>query len=312
MMARFQRPPNRIESVTIATRIAFTEGPAVDADGDVYFTDIDNNRIMRLGTNGERTVFREPSHRANGQAFDGLGRLYHCEEAGPGGGRRITRTNMKEGTYEIVTDRFQGARYNSPNDLCIDGLGRVYFSDPRYGDRASMEMNSENVFRIDTDGTVVCILGQPDIQRPNGVAVTQDGRLLYVVDSSNAIGGNRKLWCVVLDSDGNPTQKEEIYDFSPGRGGDGLELDIEGNIYVAAGISSRRGSFETEDAPAGVYVISRAGRLIDLVPVPEDVVTNVAFGGNDGRKLYITAGKTLFVTRVQTPGQVAYPQWSLA
>lgn len=309
MMAHTQRSSHRNESLTIATRVAFTEGPAADAHGDVYFTDIENNRILRLAGDGERTVFRHPSHRANGQAFDGQGRLYHCEEGGLDGGRRVSRTNMELGTYEIVTDRFQGARYNSPNDLCIDGRGRVYFTDPRYGDRTSMEMDGENVYRIDPDGTVVAILGQPDIERPNGVGVTQDGRLLYVVDSSNAVGGNRKLWCLTLDASGTPTEMEQVYDFSPGRGGDGLELDIEGNIYVAAGIANPRGAFETEDTPAGVYVLSPNGQLIDFFSVPEDFVTNVAFGGKDGRNLYITAGKTLFMTRVQTPGQVAYPQW---
>ncbi|PYV04152.1 MAG: hypothetical protein DMG10_08845 [Acidobacteria bacterium] len=139
-----------------ATTIAFTEGPAVDAGGNVYFSDIMNNRILKLAPDGTRSVFREPSFRTNGQTFDQRGRLYHCEgsEFGPGGGRRVTRTDFTKNTYEVLTDRYEGVRYNSPNDICVDGQGRVYFTDPCYGDRSIMEMEIEGVYRIDLDGAV--------------------------------------------------------------------------------------------------------------------------------------------------------------
>ncbi len=315
---RFTRlpPPSGAEVVTAATTLVFTEGPAVDAAGNVYFSDIPGNRILKLagdgaGGSGTCSVFREPSHRTNGQTFDQQGRLYHCEgaEFGPGGGRRVTRTDLKTGAYEVLTERYEGQRYNSPNDICVDGRGRVYFTDPRYGDRSDMEMTIEGVYRIDADGSVTRILAQPDVQRPNGIAVTQDCRTLYVVDSCPTPGGNRKIWAFELDSAGRPGKGRLVFDFAPGRGGDGMRLDIEGNLYVAAGVMTPRGPHETADVPPGIYVISPRGELKGRIPIGEDVITNLAFGGRDGRTLYVTAGKTLFRTRVGVPGQVAYPKW---
>jgi gluconolactonase len=294
-----------------ATSLAFTEGPAADAEGSVYFSDIEGNRILKLAANGTRSVFRADSGRTNGNTFDRQGRLLHCEgaEFGPGGRRRVTRTNLVSGEYEVLTERFDGLRYNSPNDICVDGRDRIYFTDPCYGDRGQMEMTTEGVYRIDTDGTVTCILKQPQIQRPNGIAVTQDGKLLFVVDSNPTIGGNRKIWSFDLDAAGNPANQRLVYDFAPGRGGDGMRLDIDGNLYVAAGIITPRGAHETADDPPGIYILTPQGELKQRIPITEDVLTNLAFGGPDGRTLYITAGKTLFTTRVETPGQVAYPKW---
>lgn len=299
--------------VAVATSLAFTEGPAVHADGTVFFSDIENNRIMKLSPKGTRSVFREPSGRTNGNTFDQQGRLLHCEgaEFGPGGRRRITRTNLETGEYEVLTEQFEGVRYNAPNDICVDGKGRIYFTDPCYGDRTQMEMEIEGVYRIDLDGTVTRILQQPAIERPNGIAVTQDSRRLYLVDSCPTVGGSRKIWAFDLDRDGNPSNQRAVIDFAPGRGGDGMRLDIEGNLYIAAGITTPRGAHETADVPPGIYVVTPAGELKSRIPIREDVLTNLAFGGSDGRTLYITAGKTLFTTRVATPGQVAYPAWTL-
>lgn len=294
-----------------ATNIAFTEGPAVDAEGNVYFSDIENNRILKLAPNGSRSVYREPSHRTNGQTFDLEGRLLHCEgaEFGAGGGRRVTRTNLASGQYEILTDRYQGLRFNSPNDICVDGQGRIYFTDPCYGDRSQMEMPQEGVYRIDRDGRVSRILEQPSVERPNGLAVTQDAQRMYVVDSCPTPGGNRKIWSFDLDEQGNPRSQRLVFDFAPGRGGDGMRLDVEGNLYVAAGIARPRHANETADVPPGVYILSPEGKLLGRIPIDEDLITNLAFGGKDGRTLYVTAGKTLFTTRVRVRGQVAWPMW---
>lgn len=297
--------------VGVATSLAFTEGPAVDEHGNVYFSDIVENRIWKLSPDGRRVVFREPSHRTNGQTFDHQGRLYHCEgaEFGPGGGRRVTRTDLRTGEYVVVTDRYDGVRYNSPNDICVDGRGRVYFTDPRYGDRSDMEMKIEGVYRIDLDGRVTRVIEQPAIDRPNGIAVTQDSRKLYVIDSCPVAGGNRKVWGFDLDDDGRPSNQRLVFDFAPGRGGDGMRLDTAGNLYVAAGIMAPRGGHESTDVPPGIYVISPDGKLLGRVPIPEDVITNLAFGGRDGRTVYVTAGKTLFTFRTTNPGQVAYPKF---
>jgi gluconolactonase len=298
--------------VTLAVGVAFTEGPAVDADGQVYFSDIANNRIMKLGADGKLSVFREPSHRTNGQTFDAQGRLCHCEgaEFGDGGGRRVSRTDLATGKYEVLTETYEGQRYNSPNDICVTPEGAVYFTDPCYGDRSIMEMDLEGVYRIDIDGKVTQVLAQPDIQRPNGLAITQDCRTLYLIDSCPTPGGNRKVWSFDLDEAGNPSGQRLVYDFGSGRGGDGMRLDMEGNLYVAAGITAPRGPHETADVPPGIYVITPQGELLSRIPIAEDVLTNLAFGGPDGRTLYITAGKSLFTTRVAVAGQVTYPQWN--
>ncbi len=301
--------PVGTSAASVATSLVFTEGPAVDASGNVYFADIEGNRIFRWAPNGTRTVFREPSHRCNGQTFDAAGRLYHCEGAEEGGARRIARTNLTSGEYEVLTDRYDGLRYNSPNDICVDGRGRVYFTDPRYGDRTDMEMEIEGVYRIDLDGSVHCILQQPQIQRPNGIAVTQDCRTLYLVDSCPVMGGNRKIWQFDLDESGSPGNQRVLFDFAPGRGADGIRIDVQGNVYAAAGIATPRGPHETTAVPPGVYVINPQGELVGRIPIAEDVITNLAFGGEDGRTLFITAGKTLFTARAAHPGQVAYPKW---
>src|SRR5262249_55654000 len=118
-----------------AAVVCFLEGPAVDAEGNVFFSDIAGNRILKMTPDGNVVVFRSDSGRANGNAFDAQGRLISCEggEHGRGGRRRIVRTDLKTGKTTVLTDRYQGKRYNSPNDVCVDAKGRIWFTDPRYG-----------------------------------------------------------------------------------------------------------------------------------------------------------------------------------
>jgi gluconolactonase len=307
-----QLPEGLVEAnakVTSAAVIAFTEGPAADADGSIYFSDIINNRIMKLSTDGKLSVFRTDSGRTNGNLFDQQGRLVSCEgaEMGPGGRRRIVRTDMKTGEVAVLAERYDGKRYNSPNDLAIDSQGRIYFTDPRYGDRSDMEMEIEGVYRIDTNGSVTRVLEQPAIQRPNGIAVTPDDKRLYLIDSNPNPGGNRKIWAFDIQPDGKLTHQKVIYDFAPGRGGDGMRLDVQGNLWVAAGISLMRREGETTDNPPGIYVISPAGKLLGRIPVPEDLITNLTFGGADKKILYITAGKSLYRINITVSGWSVYP-----
>ena len=295
--------------VTSATVIAFTEGPAADADGSVYFSDIINNRIMKLSPNNQLSVFRPDSGRTNGNLFDLEGRLVSCEgaEMGPGGRRRMVRTDMKSGKVTVLTERYEGKRYNSPNDLAIDSQGRIYFTDPRYGDRSDMEMEIEGVYRIDLNGTVTRVLQQPTIQRPNGIAISPDDKKLYLVDSNPTLNGNRKIWAFDVQPDGNLEHQKLVYDFAPGRGGDGMRLDVEGNLWVAAGINTPRGTGETTDNPPGIYVIAPAGKLLGRIPVPEDLITNLTFAGPEKKTLYITAGKSLYKINVNVSGWSVYP-----
>src|SRR5262245_6985491 len=268
------------DTVAVAgATVAFLEGPAADAAGNVYFSDIAGNRILKMDDKGNVTVFRADSGRTNGNVFDARGQLISCEGGEQGQGRRrMVRTDMKTGAVTLLTDKYEGKRYNSPNDACVDTKGRVWFTDPRYGpDRSDLELDVEGVYRIDPDGKVHRALGQPAIQRPNGIAITPDAKTLYVIDSNPQPGGNRKIWA----DDGGLKKQRPVYDFGKGRGGDGLRLDRDGNLWVAAGISTRRSPGETLDVPPGVYVITPQGKLLGRIPVPEDLITNLAFGGPD-------------------------------
>jgi gluconolactonase len=290
---------------TPASVVCFLEGPAIDATGNILFSDIAGNRILKRSPAGEITVFRSDSGRTNGNTFDAQGRLISCEgaEHGSGGRRRIVRTDMKAGSITVLTERYQGKRYNSPNDVCVDNRGRVWFTDPRYGlDRSDLEMTDEAVYRIDADGTVSRVLTQPAVQKPNGIAITPDGRTLYVIDANPQANGNRKIWSFAVSAEGVPSGQKLVFDFGKGRGGDGMRLDVHGNLWVAAGINVSRGLAETLDNPAGVYVISPAGRLLGRIPIPEDLITNLAFGGPERKTLHVTAGKTLYQVPVNVAG----------
>ncbi|MGE0374720.1 MAG: SMP-30/gluconolactonase/LRE family protein [Planctomycetaceae bacterium] len=296
--------------VTPAAGIAFTEGPAAAADGMVYFTDMPNNRIMRFDSvTGRTSVWRTPSGRANGLLFDPQGRLLACEgnEFGDNDGhRRITRTDMTSGRLEVLTDRFEGKRYNAPNDIAACSNGFLFFTDPCYGERSWMELTRDSVYRIDPDGNVTEALTQPQIQRPNGIALSPDERTLYLVDSCPVIGGNRKIWKFDLADDGTLSNQRLVYDFAPGRGGDGMAVDQQGHLWIAAGIIRPRGPHETTDVPPGIWIITPNGELQGRIPIPEDVLTNVTFGGDDLKTLYVTAGRNLFSIRVTVPGFVVH------
>lgn len=297
-------------NVAPATSVAFTEGPAADADGVVFFSDIANNRIMRFDSKSDAlTEWRTPSGRANGLLFDPQGRLLACEgnEFGDNdGNRRITRTDMSTGEVEILTDRFEGARYNAPNDIAATSNGYIFFTDPCYGDRNTMEMEDDAVYRIDPAGEVTRAITQPEIQRPNGIALSPDERTMYLVDSCPVIGGNRKIWAFDLSEDGLISNQREVINFAPGRGGDGMAVDQQGNLYIAAGISAPRGPHETADVAPGIWVFTPDGQVQGRIPIPEDVLTNVTFGGDDLKTLFIAAGKTLFQVRVAIPGFVVH------
>jgi gluconolactonase len=283
----------------IATTVAFTEGPTVDRDGNVYFTEIINQRIMKLGTDGMLSVYREKSNVANGLLLDPQGRLIACEGGlfeRPGvkvkGTPRVTRTDLKTGKVDVLAASYQGKPFDAPNDVTIDGKGRLYFTD----------LAGAAVYRIDPSGTVVRILAAPDVQRPNGIQVSPDDRTLYLIEANQAPGGARLIRAYDLQPDGTVRNMRVHYNFSPGRSADGMSIDTQGNLYASAGMNQLRGSAETLDTKTGVYVISPQGKLLKFIPIAEDFITNNAFGGADMKTLYVTAGKTLYKVRTDIPG----------
>ncbi len=294
----------------IEGRVAFVEGPAWSPDGNVFFTDIENNRIMRRDPSGALHVFRQPSGKANGLSFDSKGRLHACEGHREGGNRRVTRTET-DGIITVLTDRYDGKRYNSPNDLTIDSKGRIYFTDPRYGGYdGPQEVEQidgegkpiEGVYRIDPDGKVTRIITH-EVQRPNGIAISQDGKYLIVADNHNGpdAGGQRMLWRFDLKGDGSvdPASRKVLFDWEKERGPDGIAIGPDGHVYATAGFNFASELESANTFPAGVYVISLEGEKVGFIAVPEDMITNCTFGGEDGKTLFITAGHKLWSIAVE-------------
>lgn len=262
--------------------------------------------IVRRALDGTVSVYRKGVG-SNGLMFDRQGRLVICEAAN----RRVTRIE-EDGSLTVLADRYDGHRFNQPNDLTLDSKGRIYFSDPCYGDRTSMEMldaegrKVEGVYRIDPDGKVVRVVTH-EADRPNGLVVTPDDRTLYVADNNNdTVGGARKLWRFDLRPDGtiDPASRELVHDWGVTRGPDGVKLDAAGRLFVAAGSNRQNPPYETQDKPtAGVYVFSPQGKLLQMIPIPRDECTNCAFGGDDLKTLFVTAGGTLWSVRLNEPGR---------
>lgn len=263
---------------------ACLEGPAVDAAGNVYFTDLPRDRILRLGTDKTVSTFRQPANNPNGLVFDAQMRLIAAERGdtatnSPG---RITRTDMKTGRIEVLAETYKGASVGTPNDVTFDRRGRIYFS------------AGGNVYRIDTDGRVDQVVAAPVVDSSNGVMLSLDDRHLYVVEMNRGPNGPRRVRVFDLSPDGTASNPRVFHDFFPGRGGDGMAIDVEGNLYVAAGMNRPRGTTETLDVETGVHVFSPAGALILHIPIPTDIITNVSFGGPDLKSLYVTSGTTLY------------------
>ncbi len=256
---------------------SFTEGGAVDAAGGVLFSDI-GDRLLHFDPASRGTsVFREPSGKGNGMIFDAQGRLIVCE----GGARRVSITDPS-GVVRTLADRWEGKRFNSPNDVAVDVRGRVWFTDPRYGSQEGRELDFEGVFLVTPDGKVS--LATRGLQRPNGIVVSPDGRTLYVADNHSDANKNHHLVAFDILPDGALANQRVLHDIGPGkRGIDGMDVDVAGNVYATAGTG----------ALAGVYVFAPDGRPIDVIRTPGDP-TNCVFGGpGEPTTLYITA---------QTPG----------
>ena len=291
--------PAAAQQPEIATTVAFTEGPAVDRDGNVYFTELVFQRIMKLTPKGVLTVFREQSNNANGMLIDPQGRLVACEGADsqrmgvlqkfkP----QVTRTDLKTGQIEVLADNYQGKPFVGPNDVTIDSKGRLYFTD----------LTGGAVYRLDGPGHIARILAAPEIQRPNGIQISPDDRTLYLIEANQAQGGARLIRAYDLRPDGTVANMRVHYNFYPGRSGDGMSIDSQGNLYVSAGMGQLRGTSETLDTKTGVHVISPKGTLLKFIPIAEDYITNNAFGGPDMQTLYVTAGKTLYRVRTDIAG----------
>jgi gluconolactonase len=286
------------------------EGPAWHPELGILTSG--NGHINRLSLDGKSSVYRKDAG-TNGLLFDAKGRLLACEPVQ----RRVTRTEL-DGKITVLADKFDGKKFNQPNDITVDSKGRIYFSDPCYGDRKHLEISDESgksvegVYRIDPDGKVVRVVGR-EVERANGVLVSADDKYLFVADNNNdAKNGARKLYRFDLKPDGSVNLKSQklLYDWGQGRGPDGLKQDVKGQLYVAGGLNKPNPPFEpAEDKKGGIYVIDPgSGKLLAMLEIPTDEVTNCAFGGEDRKTLYVTGGGVLYSIRTTTAGRLVFPQ----
>ncbi|MEE2989675.1 MAG: SMP-30/gluconolactonase/LRE family protein [Planctomycetota bacterium] len=277
----------------------FTEGPAWAGDGRLLFTNVPAAKILAWDTRRQSlSTYREDSNLANGLYFDKAGHLLACE----GGAGRVTRTEIKSGQLTVLADTYNNFPFAAPNDLCQDRQGRIYFTS-RPGTEDPSRGNVNAVYRIDPGGKVTQLLKWPEIQMPNGIVISPDNKTLYLIEAHPDADHHRDIRAYDLAEDGSLSNERILVNFYPGRSGDGMCIDAEGNLYVAAGLHATRETSETLDTRPGIHVISPAGELVAYRETPVDTITNCTFGDNDLRTLYVTCGKYLVSMRTQIPGK---------
>jgi len=267
------------------------EGPAWFAPGRfLVWSDIPNNRMMRFDeTSGSVSVFRQPSNNSNGNTVDNQGRLVTCEHLT----RRVTRTDF-DGTVQVIADRFQGKRFNSPNDVVVKSDGSIWFTDPSYGimhdyegEYGEEEIGGCHVYRVDPlSGDVFKVAG--DFEKPNGLAFSPDERLLYVADTgaSHLENGPRHIRRFSVSEEGRLSGGEVFATCTSGLF-DGFRIDRTGRIWASA-----------QD---GVHCYDPDGTLIGKIRIPE-IVSNLTFGGARRNRLFITATSSLYAVYLTANG----------
>jgi gluconolactonase len=273
------------------TGCRWAEGPAYFAAGRyLIWSDIPNDRMLRFDeTDASVSVFRAPSYHSNGNTPDRQGRLVTCEHRA----RRVTRTEH-DGTIIVLADRFDGKRFNSPNDVVEKSDGSIWFSDPTYGididyegGRAVSEIGASNVYRIGPDGTVTCVI--TDRVRPNGLAFSPDESILYVADTgaSHVPGLPCTITAYDVAADAMTVAAPRVFATCPEGFFDGFRCDIHGNVWTSAGRS--------------VFCYAPDGTHLGSIPVGE-IVANLCFGGQARNRLYICGQTSLYSIFLATNG----------
>ena len=277
----------------------FSEGPASDRNGHVLFTDCSENLIYSFDESTKETsIWSDNSAHANGMNFDSQGRLVVCCDgknypSNPAGGAHAVRRYEKNGTVTTLAESFQGKKLNGPNDLCFDNEGRIYFTDPRYGDKSDIEQDVMAVYCIDLDGTLTRVI--EDLESPNGILISKDNKSLFLVDHNLDPGGARTLVKYKSNSAGGWIKDKVLLDFGSDYGMDGMVFDQEENIYVTGG------SGET----AGVHIVSSFGEFKGFIPTPE-VPGNCTFSGENLDYLYICASTSLYRIKMHAKGLLTW------
>jgi gluconolactonase len=255
----------------------FTEGPTVDSEGNVYFTDQPNNRIVLLSNDGTISDFLKPAGRSNGMYFAPDGALIACADEA----NELWEIS-RDGKHRVLLSSFDGQKLNGPNDVWLDDNGTIYFTDPYYQrpwwEHKKPPQPKQSVYKADRDGSNVLCVDDALVQ-PNGIIGDAKRRLLYVADI-----GDKKTYRYTIAKDGNLLDRTLFCK----QGSDGMTLDAVGNLYLTGS--------------AGVYVYNEAGELIQTIAVPKPWTANVALGGKDRKTLVITASDSVFTIPVKYPG----------
>lgn len=293
-----------------------TEGPAAAPDGSIYFSDIpfgkDKGMILHFDPETKKTeVFTDDSHKSNGLKFDAKGYLIACEGSDEGG-RCVSRWDVKSRRRTVIVDRYQGKRFNAPNDLTIDRRGRIYFTDPRYLGTEPRELEHRAVYRIDTGDKVSEVTHA--LEKPNGIALSPDERTLYVADHNNGTDridptapapqpGAMKIYAFRLDTDGRVKGSGKVLmDFGTDAGCDGMTVDVRGNVYLAVRNLKR----------PGILVLNPEGKEVAFIPTgpsqpgarePRGIPSNCCFGiGKESKVLYVTVDVSLYRIPLKVEG----------
>jgi len=260
----------------LAGDFEFTEGPACDREGNIFFTDQPNNRIMKWSADNKLTRFGENFGRANGMYFDRKGNLITCSDE-----KNELWSIAPDGKVKVLVKDFEGKKLNGPNDLWITPNGGIYLTDPFYKrpwwDHQSSEQDGQHVYYL-APGASKLIRVVTDFEQPNGIIGTPDGKYLYIAD----IKGN-KTWRYSINADGTLSGKKLFAEL----GSDGMTIDNKGNIYLTG---------------KGVTIFNRDGVQIENIPIPEGWTANVCFGGKDRHLLFVTASKSVYGIKMKVKG----------
>jgi gluconolactonase len=263
--------------VKVSSDFEFTEGPAADHEGNVYFTDQPNDRIVRYGTDGKLSDWLKPAGRSNGTYFDRDGNLVTCADEN----NQLWSISPDKKITVLIKD-FDGKLLNGPNDVWIAPNGNLFFTDPLYKRKywtrdPAMQQPGEYVYYLDRKTGLVRV-AERELKKPNGIIGTPDGKTLYVAD----IGG-KKTYAYTIADDGTLTGKHLFCEM----GSDGMTIDAEGNVYLSG---------------KGVTVFNARGEQIEHIDIPESWTANVTFGGKDRKTLFITASKSVYTVQMRVRG----------
>jgi gluconolactonase len=262
----------------VSGQFKFTEGPAVDKQGNVYFTDQPNNKIWKYSTDGKLTVFMDKAGRSNGMYFDKKGNLITCADE-----QNQLWSISPKGKVTVLLTNFQGKQFNGPNDLWIDPKEGIYFTDPYfqrdYWARKSPDpkIGGEKLYYL-PKGAKEPVIVDADLQKPNGLIGTPDGKYLYVADM-----GPKKIYKYEIASDGSLQNRQTFADDLS----DGMTIDTQGNIYLAG---------------KGVSVYNPQGKKIEQIDIPSGWTANVCFAGKNRDVLFITASESVYILPMQVRG----------